>query len=267
VPGHRPPGRALVGEEALECQLALPRGLPDDARPAATGVPPLRIIELPADPLMSARCPTAERSDSLILPIGPGGDEGSTREIDLLRTRGLLVAGPPGSGRSSALDAFTSSLCGAGTPVLRIGRRHGPGSGAPDGPSWVDPFDEVGVRAWLAGLDGRPGVAVADDVGSPMEWPALSALATPAGGRGGILLAAAHAGQLSAHFQGPVAALRRSRTGLLLCPGPGDADLLGVRLPRTPVPVRPGSGWLVTGGTVERIQVARRRPHDPAPAG
>jgi DNA segregation ATPase FtsK/SpoIIIE, S-DNA-T family len=55
--------------------------------------------------------------------------------------------------------------------------------------------------------------------------------------------------------------------GLLLCPSPGDADLLGVRLPRTPVPVRPGSGWLVTGGTVERVQVARHRPDEPGPAG
>lgn len=72
------------------------------------------------------------------------------------------------------------------------------------------------------------------------------------------LIAAATAGALSAHYQGPVAALRRNRSGLLLCPGPGDADLLGVRLPRTPLPVRPGSGWLVVGGVIQRVQVARR---------
>jgi S-DNA-T family DNA segregation ATPase FtsK/SpoIIIE len=76
------------------------------------------------------------------------------------------------------------------------------------------------------------------------------------------LIAAGHAGQLSAHYQGPVAALRRGRTGLLLCPGPGDADLLSIRLPRTPLPHRPGSGWLVTGAAMHRVQVARR---DPAP--
>ena len=28
---------------------------------------------------------------------------------------------------------------------------------------------------------------------------------------------------------------------------------------RTPVPARPGSGWLVAGGSVQRVQVARRR--------
>jgi S-DNA-T family DNA segregation ATPase FtsK/SpoIIIE len=74
-----------------------------------------------------------------------------------------------------------------------------------------------------------------------------------------VLLAAGQPAQLATHFQGPVAALRRARSGLLLRPGPGDADLLGVRLPRAPVPARPGSGWLITGGTVERVQVARRR--------
>jgi S-DNA-T family DNA segregation ATPase FtsK/SpoIIIE len=74
-----------------------------------------------------------------------------------------------------------------------------------------------------------------------------------------LLVAASTAGQLSAHYQGPVAALRRSRSGLLLCPGPGDADLLGIRLPRTPVPTRPGSGWWVDGGVARRVQVARRR--------
>jgi S-DNA-T family DNA segregation ATPase FtsK/SpoIIIE len=38
--------------------------------------------------------------------------------------------------------------------------------------------------------------------------------------------------------------------------------VLGVRLPRTPLPARPGSGWLVTDGAPVRVQVARRRgPH------
>jgi DNA segregation ATPase FtsK/SpoIIIE, S-DNA-T family len=54
--------------------------------------------------------------------------------------------------------------------------------------------------------------------------------------------------------------VRAGRTGLLLCPGPGDADLLGIRLPRTPLPHRPGSGWLVAGPAVQRVQVARRAP-------
>jgi S-DNA-T family DNA segregation ATPase FtsK/SpoIIIE len=72
------------------------------------------------------------------------------------------------------------------------------------------------------------------------------------------MVAAGQAADLATHYQGPVAALRRARTGLLLQPGPGDADLLGVRLPRLPVPARPGSGWLVDRGSAHRVQVARR---------
>ena len=89
-----------------------------------------------------------------------------------------------------------------------------------------------------------------------------------AGARTGVaFVATAQAGQLSTHYQGPVAALRRNRTGLLLAPGPGDADVLGMRLPRTPLPQRPGSGWLVTGASVQRVQVARRRtPPAPGPS-
>jgi S-DNA-T family DNA segregation ATPase FtsK/SpoIIIE len=238
VPERRPPGRALVGEEALECQLALPQPLEaGTAWPAAGGVPPLRIPDLPADPVLSLpRDPGA----GLRLPVGPGGDEGSVLVVDLARTGGLLVAGPPGSGRSTTLQACEAHLSAAGVPLLRLRRAS----------------DEAEVRAWVSGLGGRPGVVLADDVGTPTDWPALASLPTTAGV---ALIAAAHAAQLSAHYQGPVAALRRARVGLLLRPGPGDADLLGVRLPRTPVPARPGSGWLVSGGTAERVQVARRR--------
>jgi DNA segregation ATPase FtsK/SpoIIIE, S-DNA-T family len=89
----------------------------------------------------------------------------------------------------------------------------------------------------------------------------LSAI-PPLGAGGRIaLIAAASPGVLSGHYQGPVAALRRSRAGLLLCPAPGDGEALGVRLPRTPLPVRPGAGWLIGGSGIERVQVAvRGRP-------
>jgi S-DNA-T family DNA segregation ATPase FtsK/SpoIIIE len=272
VPGHRPPGRALVGEDGLECQLALPRP-PVPITPPDEWFPrPLRIAELPSDPVLEAplgvrREPgvVSDALGTLRLPVGPGGDTGGVLEVDLLRTGGLLVTGPPGSGRSTALDAFGAHLRTAGVPVLHLG-------GAPTATVeadlvWLDAGDDAGVAAWIADLDGRPGVVVADDLGTPAECPALTRL--PAlGVRGGVaLLAAAAPGQLSGHYQGPVATLRRSRSGLLLCPGPGDAELLGVRLPRVPLPVRPGSGWLVSGGGLERVQVARLRAALPAGVG
>jgi S-DNA-T family DNA segregation ATPase FtsK/SpoIIIE len=191
------------------------------------------------------------------LPRGPGGDAGRPLVVDLLRTGGLLVSGSSGSGRSTALDSFVQHLHAQGTPVLRLGTPDGSPDGGVD-PRWLDPADGAGLRAWLAELDGRPGAVVADDVGTSSEWAALDALPTPGARSGVVLLAAGDAGQLSGHYQGPIAALRRTRTGLFLCPGPGDADLLGVRLPRLPLPVRPGSGWLVAGAVMDRVQVARR---------
>jgi S-DNA-T family DNA segregation ATPase FtsK/SpoIIIE len=236
------------------------------APPGTWSPRPLRIAHLPADPVLDAPhgdLGTLRTDDAggLRLPVGPGGDTGEILEVDLLRTGGLLVTGPPGSGRSTALDAFSAHLRAAGVPVLRLGAERGATAEPGPGPDlvWLEPGDETGVDAWIAQLGGRPGVVVADDVGTPAESPALTRL-PPLGTRRGIaLLVAAAPGSLTGHFQGPIATLRRGRSGLLLCPGPGDADLLGIRLPRTPLPVRPGSGWLVTGSGMERVQVARRR--------
>ena len=242
VPSERPPGRALVGEDADSCQLALPPPAPSPAAQVGPAPAPLRVVDLPADPVLATRGDAAR----LRLPLGPGGDEGAALAVDLARSGGLLVVGPPGSGRTTTLDALAAELLAAGVPVLR-----------------VDPAastDERRVTAWLDQVAGGPAVVWADDVGAPGEWPALAALPTVGSGAGVALLAAGSAGQLSTWFQGPVGALRRTRTGLLLTPGPGDADVLGTRLPRTPVPVRPGSGWLVEAGVPTRVQVARHRP-------
>ena len=37
------------------------------------------------------------------------------------------------------------------------------------------------------------------------------------------------------------------------------AEVLGLRLPRAPLPGRPGSGWLANGTRLDRVQVARHR--------
>jgi S-DNA-T family DNA segregation ATPase FtsK/SpoIIIE len=263
VPTHRPPGRALVGEEALECQLVLPRPLASlpGTLPAGAGHPaPLRIAELHPDPALPLPRDIEAGADAgaLVLPVGPGGDEGRPLAVDLMRTGGLLVTGPPGSGRSSALDAFTQHLTAYGAHVLRVGHRFVARSGA-EPAAWLDPEDVDGARRWLDDRSTRPCVVVADDVGTPAEFPVLSALPALGSRTGVALVAAATAGQLAGHYQGPVAHLRRSRSGLLLCPGAGDAEVLGLRLPRTPLPARPGSGWLATGTRLERVQVARRR--------
>nr|WP_256461182.1 FtsK/SpoIIIE domain-containing protein [Blastococcus sp. PRF04-17] len=53
VPSHRPPGRALLGEEATECQLTLPRPLTEARGGPVSSPPPLRIAELPPEPVLT----------------------------------------------------------------------------------------------------------------------------------------------------------------------------------------------------------------------
>jgi S-DNA-T family DNA segregation ATPase FtsK/SpoIIIE len=270
VPSHRPPGRALVGDAAFECQLARFTGaLPVDrwntGRAGAEG--PLHIAELTPDPVLPAddgrRGPAAGALEVL---LGPGGDDGRPLRWDLDRQGGLLVVGPPGSGRTATLDALVEELTARGTAVLRVDAR-GPVRDDPADrcATWIDPRDTHGLSAWLTGLSDTGGVIVADDLGAAVDWPVVAQFSgSDRSHRQPVLIAAGSAAELTAHYQGPIAALRRARTGLLLCPGPAEADVLGVRLPRTPLPVRPGSGWLAAGGRLTRVQVARRRLGNPA---
>jgi S-DNA-T family DNA segregation ATPase FtsK/SpoIIIE len=268
VPTHRPPGRALLGEDPVECQLALPRTpaprLSDPSGAAATSRP-VRIVDLPGDPVLPADPQVADDVPARRwrVTVGPGGDDGSLLDLDLDRTGGLLVVGPPRSGRTTALESFARRLAASGAEVAHVSPAYAASASGLPG-CRLDAADPGAVLAWSESLRGRRGVLVADDLGPVAEYPALAALPRTGAGTGIVLFAAGSAGQLTGHYQGPVAALRRARTGLLLCPGPAEAEALGIRLPRLPLPQRPGSGWLVADGAAQRVQVARTLP-GPAP--
>ncbi|WP_198588439.1 FtsK/SpoIIIE domain-containing protein [Geodermatophilus chilensis] len=266
VPGHRPPGRALVGEEARECQLVLPRALPTTWPDTSRCERPLSIPELSPAPVLPLPVP-AGGGHPLLLPVGPGGDEGGVLTVDLARTGGLLVVGPPGSGRTTALQSWARHLTAAGVAVVQVVRdRHRAEAGAAPASPLLDATDLADWQEWLAGLGGTPGAVVVDDSADLAESAVFGALTAAESVPDVVLLVAGTAAELSAAYRGPVPALRRRRSGLLLSPGPGDADLLGIRLPRTPVPARPGSGWLAVAGAAQRMQVARREAPDPVRA-
>ncbi len=258
VPGSRPPGRALVGEDAVECQLALPRARAREW-PTADDDHRIRVVELPADPAFApAPGQRGSAPDVVQVTLGPGGDDGRPIGLDLQRSGGLLVVGCAGSGRSTALASLGLGCRAAGRAVLHLAARPG-GIGEGAGAEWMSGADPAALRAWVTRQAPVP-VVLADDVAA-LPDPVADVLASVGRPDGeALVLAAGSAADLAAAYRGPAVTLRRSRTALLLRPAPGDAELLGLRVPRTPLPPRPGSGWLVAGGEAVRLQVARPRP-------
>lgn len=265
VPGHRPPGRAILPGVGLEVQIAVcgldasgpaqAAGLQEVARgrgPARCHLP-LRIGALP-------RTAPRDRLPASTVPmrvtVGVGGDEVGPLVLDLDHLPGFLVAGPARSGRTTALLTLATGLVEGGTPVAAVCGRRSPLREvvAAHGPS--DPLDDV-LRAFAS----RPGVVVVDNLETMLDTPAEAALLAHLRGDGaGCVIGAGRTEDLIVAFRGLGAQLRRQRTGVLLCPDPLEGELLGLRLPRGVRDRTPGRGHLVVAGAATRIQVALPGP-------
>ena len=130
---------------------------------------------------------------------------------------------------------------------------------------WTDgdlPEDELTSALDEAG--GRPLVVVLDDAELFKDCAAKETLRGLVKGRGdGVraIVVGGSADDLGAGFSGWHVDAKKNRRGVLLCPqNPSDADLIGVRLPRTSFgePVKPGRGLLQEGdGRVVTVQVPK----------
>jgi S-DNA-T family DNA segregation ATPase FtsK/SpoIIIE len=190
--------------------------------------------------------------------LGVGGDELDPVEVDLAAAApGLLVGGPAGSGRSSALLAVAHDLAGSGLPVVAVAPRRSPLRALPGCVTASD--GAVELERQLG--DGRC-VLLVDDaellVDSGLAH-VLERAVREARDAGTLVVAAGTTEELVTGYRGFVVELRKSRTGVLLSPqSAADGDLLGVRLSRsTGGPVRPGRGLLVRRGAVEPLQLAQ----------
>lgn len=187
--GRRAPGRGVVvaGGAAVRCQVALPapdgaalraasgrspagNGAVGAAEPGGTG--PLRLRPIPevveAADVDDPACP-ADRGagDRWSVPIGLGGD--TARPVVVDARRGVLVVGPVGTGRSTALTHLAGELVRSG---LRVGvvASHGPladladAAGLPiatttqEARSLVDPRGPADPRAVAPTVAATPGV-------------------------------------------------------------------------------------------------------------
>ncbi|MFB9378691.1 FtsK/SpoIIIE domain-containing protein [Kineococcus gynurae] len=236
VPRAAPPGRGLLVRDgaAREVQVALPGGPGGAATTSPAGTGPARrpavlVRALPPE-VGRGTLPPAE---GYRVAVGRGGDAADVVRLD---TSGpVLVAGPAGSGRSTLLATIA-----AGVPdAVRVG----PGSAA-----------EVSTALARA----APPLLLLDDLatvaGTVVEDLLLQGLRRPGGLR---LVASGGTAEIAAEYRGVAAALRSTRTTVLL--GRGDdvpAELMGRRSLLAPGP-GPGAGFVVVDGSWTSLRVAR----------
>ena len=262
------PGRAvhLRGASATLCQVALP-----DPADRTRIHPPARRRPPHVSPLPSR----VERPDHLSrrggrLPVGAGGDDASEVCVDV--DGGLLVCGPAGSGRTTALRSLAHAAVAAGHRVL-VARTPGPPSVGHHGPSPADPLADppvdppadpsgafAGLHTWPPTAPGvGAAVVVVDDLDDlERRDPDLADRLLAEATSGGVtLLAAAGAAAAAAAFRGPLPWLLRRRSVLALDPGdPASGQLIGPEAPWLTDPGHiPGRGVLVVGRRCLPVQV------------
>jgi S-DNA-T family DNA segregation ATPase FtsK/SpoIIIE len=286
VPDAMPAGRALVWPAVQEAQLAVPdreatgagqiRALA--ALTAAVrarqptphlhaGLLPLRVEALPArlevDEVASA-AKAASTGPGWAL-VGVGGDDLRPCGVDLdADGPAFVIAGPAGSGRTTALATMGRWLLGQGRRAVVITHRRSPLRALADDPGVLAVLGSDDAAALDGHLAAHPDLVVlVDDAetlhDTAVERPLLALLRADAEGGAAVLLAGS-AAEMSACFRGLTVEARRARTGLLLgALAPVDGDLLGVRLPRSDS-APPGRGVHVVRGRPAPVQVAITPP-------
>ncbi len=286
VPGSMPDGRAFRAEGLLESQVVL---LTDDAAGTAqvgelqriareakeryAAVPaarrPFRVDVLPVRIGLAEALELGSEVGQHELPVGVGGDTLGLRSLDALRQGpALLVAGGRGTGRSTVLCTMAEFALQRGWQVVVFTPRISPlrdlaGRDGVHGP-FDDSSDESDVTALLRSLESGPTpmLTLVDDVelfGADDWVPTLLAEHIAAlRDTGSAFVGAGTPSEMASLYRGPVIALKRTKSGVLLSPQTQDeADILGVRLPRSAVgqTLPPGGGFIVKTGQAERIQV------------
>ncbi|MER5545802.1 FtsK/SpoIIIE domain-containing protein [Streptomyces sp. NPDC002589] len=285
VPKNMPPGRALritdtgVDETQIgllaedpsgQAQVRALREIAEEARTRYGRLPagrrPLRVDALPTRITLTealALDPDFAPPSPLWALLGVGGDELRPVGIDLEENGpGFMIAGPPKSGRSTALLAAAESLLRVGTPLVVVTPRRSPlrDLEGRDGVVGVLGGDSSGydLEELQEQLDGRPYVVVVDDAellyDESLDEPLENVMRKGADGGVG-LIAAGTTDTLSGQYRGFAVEARKSRNGLLLTPQtPSDGELFGIRLPANGGTGTVGSGLLVTGGTFMPVQ-------------
>ncbi|NAZ84464.1 hypothetical protein GTR02_21925, partial [Kineococcus sp. R8] len=207
-------------------------------------------VSLPAAPGDDDRGPAGP---SGAVALGVGGDDAGVVAVRV--DAPVVVAGPPGSGRSAVLRTLARGLPGR---CVVVASDHAALRGL-DAPL-LGPGDGVDLARRLAADPAT--VVLVDDAVRLLDTPVEEVLLArarrgPADGGGPLrLVATADGAELAGSFRGLPAVLRTARTVLLL--GRGGlvpADLLGRRPLLSPAG-GPGAGFLVVDGTWTALRTA-----------
>ncbi len=290
VPANMPPGRGFRAQGAVETHIALltddPSGQAQSAALATIGqwaagrwadVPrsrrPFRVDVLPGRISFEEAWRLRDTGDrDTVSPMwalaAVGGDQLLALGPDLgASTPAFVIAGPPRSGRSTALLTMTRSLLSVGTQViLAAPRRQSPLRRLKHAPGVIGYFtgeeiSEEEMREALERVSG-PAVILVDDAELLRQCDAgdvLTSVVRRSAGKSVGLVIAGDADDVCGGFSGWQVEMKKARSGLLLSPqNMSDADLIGVRLQRGAVgnAVQPGRGLLHLGdGEVRTVQV------------
>lgn len=265
VPREPPAGRALiVGSSVTQLQLATIAEDPSKWRDSFKELAAhLRVrwpdssthaIPVRALPALATTAQLTYGDEPWSFPVGIGGDSGKTVSLRLAEDRIALVAGPPGSGKTTALLALALAGVRHGHRVVLLTGRGDVSCPALRGVIRARTPDEL--RRAIA--EAATALVLVDDFDpipdAAVDEVLFELMAQP---RYRIMLAG-NVDNLSTAYRGCVVRAQRSRTGVLLGPQPGDGELLGVH--RTGVwggePSRPGRGILIQHGVPTHVQIA-----------
>jgi S-DNA-T family DNA segregation ATPase FtsK/SpoIIIE len=255
------PAQVATIDRLARAATELDWAVPEERRPDPIAALPFHVA---LEPLLTAIGPGASKSAPVAM-VGVGGDRLNPQQLDLCATGpGFVVMGPPRSGRSNALIAMAHSILAGGGRVVAVTSRPSPltgFAGAPGVLGLVDGFTATAAdfAALIAAAQGGGLAVIVDDAELIADAPvgeALTAFVRAARDRSSALVIAGTTGELN-QFRGFIPEVRKSRSGLLLCPSTvGDGEALGVRLPRTALfSGPPGRAMLVHGGELTLVQV------------
>jgi S-DNA-T family DNA segregation ATPase FtsK/SpoIIIE len=216
---------------------------------------PFRVDELPSrltfDQAWSYR---TAGTDPLHCFVGVGGDELSAIGPSFAADAPcFIVAGPPKSGRSTALATMARALLRSGVPVVIAAPRSGPLAALETEPGVIgaisDPLSSLDRWRELLSTTSGPPVVVIDDGELLRDSPAAELLRSAIRGDRTHIRAIVLGGNsdgLCTGLSGWQVDAKRCRQGALLSPQSlSDGDLIGVRLPRSYVGGAPHLGRAV----------------------